>query len=90
MNDFSPFKVSGWGLTGIETGTYSETLLTANLTFISRDRCLTTVPEGFKEYVTFDKFCAGAEGGEYNVLMLYIFVRFEGQKPEGAHVIVPI
>lgn len=69
MNDFFLSKVSGWGLTGVESGTYSEKLLTANLSFISRERCLRTVPDGFREYVTFDKFCAGAENGEHDVLM---------------------
>lgn len=46
-----------------EHGKYSENLTTANLPFMSRDTCLKTVPDDFKSFITFDKFCAGSEDG---------------------------
>ncbi|XP_065223466.1 modular serine protease-like isoform X2 [Planococcus citri] len=54
-------KVSGWGEN--EYGYLSEKLMTIYLPFISRERCLNIVPDDFKPFITFDKFCAGSEKG---------------------------
>ncbi|XP_065210568.1 modular serine protease-like [Planococcus citri] len=57
----TPGKVVGWGVN--ELGKLSEQLLTANLPFISNNRCISIVPNDFKPYITYDKFCAGSETG---------------------------
>ncbi|XP_065204426.1 modular serine protease-like [Planococcus citri] len=57
----TPGKVVGWGLN--ENGRYSENLLTVNLPYIGRERCLSTVPDDFKPFITLDKFCAGTQTG---------------------------
>ncbi|XP_065204421.1 uncharacterized protein LOC135834470 [Planococcus citri] len=57
----TPAKVVGWGKN--EHGKLSEKLQTVNLPYISRERCLNTVPDEFKAFITFDKFCAGSENG---------------------------
>ncbi|XP_065204423.1 uncharacterized protein LOC135834471 isoform X2 [Planococcus citri] len=57
----TPAKVVGWGKN--EHGKLSEKLMTVDLPFISRERCLNNVPDEFKAFITFDKFCAGSEDG---------------------------
>ncbi|XP_065204438.1 coagulation factor X-like [Planococcus citri] len=60
-------KVAGWGCD--ETGKYPEKLQAVWLPFISRARCLTTVPVDARAIITFDKFCAGShENGGPSVL----------------------
>ena len=54
-----------------QNGKYNEALMTTNLPFISRERCIKIVPYDFKPFVTFHKFCAGSEdgrGGNYGYL----------------------
>ena len=62
MGPFS-LKVSGWGLLDQDDNNFAETLMTANLPYISRQRCLGIVPSSFQSFVTYDKFCAGSENG---------------------------
>ncbi|XP_065206833.1 modular serine protease-like [Planococcus citri] len=57
----TPGKVSGWGRN--ENGTYSETLRTSYLPFISNKHCTDIVPDDDKRFIRFDKFCAGSETG---------------------------
>ncbi|XP_065204432.1 modular serine protease-like isoform X2 [Planococcus citri] len=52
-------KVAGWGLD--ENGKYTEKLMAVSLPYISRARCLITVPDDFRAYISFDKFCAGSD-----------------------------
>ncbi|XP_065204430.1 modular serine protease-like [Planococcus citri] len=52
-------KVAGWGLD--ENGRYTEALMAVSLPYISRARCLITVPDDFRAYISFDKFCAGSD-----------------------------
>lgn len=51
-------KVAGWGLTkpGGET---SPVLKAIEMPTISREECIANSPETFKNFITFDKFCAG-------------------------------
>lgn len=69
-------QVVGWG--NDENSTLLEFLHTANLPFISRQRCIEVVPDDFKPYVTLDKFCAGSEEGtiDYNYIIFHQYDRF--------------
>lgn len=55
-------QLTGFGKTENETG--SEFLLTAQLPFISRDKCIKSLHDDFKDIVTLDKFCAGSTKGK--------------------------
>lgn len=56
-------QIHGWGLN--EDGNFSETLLTAQIPYISYSKCVRIAESDFKESVTLDKFCAGTETGMY-------------------------
>lgn len=57
----TPGKVSGWGMN--EYGKYNESLFGAHLPYISREKCIKSVPRDFQAFITYDKFCAGSEQG---------------------------
>lgn len=55
-------KVAGWGLTepGGET---SPVLRVVEMPTVGREECIENSPEQFKNFITFDKFCAGYLNG---------------------------
>ncbi|GBP36284.1 Modular serine protease [Eumeta japonica] len=55
-------KVAGWGYTS-ENATSSPTLQVVDLPYLNFSECLVRVPEGFREYITSDKICAGYTNG---------------------------
>ncbi|KAL4123123.1 hypothetical protein QTP88_015353 [Uroleucon formosanum] len=55
-------KVVGWGRT--EKGISSPILLEASLPYINYSSCRHSFTEGFEQFVTLDKFCAGFESGQ--------------------------
>ncbi|XP_022162705.1 limulus clotting factor C-like [Myzus persicae] len=52
-------KIVFWG--GKVNGEYNPVLLEASLPYIDRETCQNMYANGFKIYVTVDKFCAGSE-----------------------------
>ncbi|XP_050054368.1 modular serine protease-like [Aphis gossypii] len=55
-------KVVGWGKT--EKMVESSVLLEADLPYINRQTCRNMYQNGFQNFVTLDKFCAGTKGGQ--------------------------
>lgn len=51
-------KVAGWGLTS-PGGETSPVLKAIEMPTVSRDECIANSPDTFKNFITFDKFCAG-------------------------------
>ncbi|XP_026815140.1 modular serine protease-like isoform X2 [Rhopalosiphum maidis] len=55
-------KIVGWGIT--ENDTPSPVLLEATLPYIDYNSCRSMYKNGFEQFVTFDKFCAGSASGQ--------------------------
>ena len=66
------FQRAGWDRR--ENGTYSEVLLYADLEYIDYRQCLHEVPQVFRHYVTFDKFCAGFIDGKVSTYFKFLFI----------------
>ncbi|XP_059621710.1 modular serine protease-like [Phlebotomus argentipes] len=50
-------RVAGWGMT--QTGDYSSVLKTLDLYTVDYATCRANSTDAFKDFITFDKFCAG-------------------------------
>ncbi|CAH2101415.1 unnamed protein product [Euphydryas editha] len=55
-------KISGWGITE-KNGNFSEVLKVVEIPYVSTASCIVKTPPSFREYITYDKFCAGYENG---------------------------
>ncbi|XP_022162710.1 uncharacterized protein LOC111028389 isoform X2 [Myzus persicae] len=55
-------KIVGWGKT--EKGTLSPVLLETSLPYIDQETCQKMFTNGFEQFVTVDKFCAGSQLGK--------------------------
>lgn len=55
-------KVAGWGLTQ-SGGQTSPVLRAIEMPTIGREDCIANSPESFRNFITFDKFCAGYLNG---------------------------
>jgi hypothetical protein len=58
-NFFILLQIVGWGKT--EKSIISPVLLEATLSYIDHNSCRIMYTNGFRTFVTFDKFCAGYE-----------------------------
>jgi len=60
-NRFILLQIVGWGKT--EKGISSPILLEASLAYIDHSTCRNMFTNGFEQFVTVDKFCAGSTLG---------------------------
>ncbi|CAG9134477.1 unnamed protein product [Plutella xylostella] len=56
-------KVAGWGFTGPQSPP-SAVLKVVELPYMDEGSCLRSAPEGYRDLVTSQKFCAGSEDGK--------------------------